>query len=1148
MLAQDQLEKALGVELTIDNLKGNPLRGFWAQSVALARDGEVIAQGDRVELHLSLRSLLAGDPALSLLRLKGLTFDLACLDGQNTGGCPTLPRGLRHLELIDSELVLGGERVHLARAVVENRGPQATFDGEGRFRDLPFRAQLKLLFADGGLSLDRSSLTVGESRLEGQGQVLPALDLDLKAFPLDFDTLSGLLPQLAKAGVKGRPDVTARVTGPPERPAMTGSFHLLKGEAIAIALENFRSSWSWQKGRLDFTGIATTANGSPVAGDLGLIFRESLELDLDLKGENLSIERWQRAFPWLSFAEGTLETLTVDLEGPTGALRGSVRFDGASARIAGQEGRGLRADLDLDGAGSIAVDGGGLWASSPVDVTGTVLLDEATTLDLRFTSKALALNLLRTHFGWLDPLLPEGNLAGTFVIEGPSSSPAYRGQIRSDRIRIRRTLLEDFEALFTLRGDQALIEKASGRWQGASLSASGSLYSISSGEKTTLAVTGTVKGLSLSALPLNGFDLRGRAEGTWRAEGPLSAPRLVTDLTVKEMAFAGLPGGTFAVKAGYDGQNLTLQSFRGPLLDGEISGSGRVGLGEKPTIKLVGDFAAMALTEKILGGTLPEGTVTSRLSGGYLLEGPLDSPALLLNVREGKGTAWDVPVASVQGRVSLDSKGFRIEKALLSLLGGQAAVSGSVRDEDRFSLKADLESLDLTTFPGRDGLAFTLGGSLSGSLLLTGDDGKRGFRADLAVPRLKVGDFSLTDVTAQATGDEERLEIRGARGLIGTSPVEAQGSFALAPLRGTFSLAGKELDLAVFASAADPARTGGLFNLNVDGQIGPDSFSGTGALTSPSLRLSGLRVDDFQAPFIVQDRYLTIEDGRGSFYGGTIRTQWSLGIDETLWGGNLSVKGFDLARALADGFDLEGSLSGTTDLDLRLSGTYGRAMLLDGQGSLSIVDGQVEGFSALSKVGGPLPYRSLNINYVIDGRTLYLLPGSRAAAPSGNSLYRYLSFDGSLTPGKEIDLNGYGELNLQSFGALIGAISKLAAAETPQGLAQGFLSGLLGGVTGRDFREISFALAGDWEAPVLKDVKVHQAPARATPIPEGARDPKDRGDGKQFSFRLEFPTGEGAEKADSEMGSQITQQILDQILLQLLGDDEDSPEDGSFFN
>lgn len=223
-------------------------------------------------------------------------------------------------------------------------------------------------------------------------------------------------------------------------------------------------------------------------------------------------------------------------------------------------------------------------------------------------------------------------------------------------------------------------------------------------------------------------------------------------------------------------------------------------------------------------------------------------------------------------------------------------------------------------------------------------------------------------------------------------------------------------------------------------------------------------------------------------------------------------------------------------------------MLLDGRGDLSVTDGQVEGFPALAKVGGPIPYRSLAVNYVIDGKTLYLLPGSRAAAPSGNGLYRYLSFDGNVTPGRDLDIACYGELNLQAFSALLGAISRLALAESSQAMAKGFLSGLLGNVTGRDFREVSLSLVGDWEAPILKDLTVHQAPQKTTPFPSGASDPKERSDSQQFTFRLEFPTGEGVEKGSSEMGSQITQQILDQILLQILGIDDEAPEDGSFFH
>ncbi len=1147
--AQAQLEELLGARLDVGTLKGNPLRGYRTDGISIENDDGVIASGESVELHLSLRSLASGNPTISLLRLKGFSLDLSCLQGRDKGGCPELPRGLRRLELVNGRLILGDETVHIAHATAEILEGRAAVEGEGLLRGLPFTAGLRITASGEGLRLRKSSLSLGGSLFQLEGLLSPTLDLAAKALPLDLSELARLLPDLAEAGLTGKADVSFSLTGDLASPELDGTIRLHQGEAVAIALSDFRSAWSWKDRRFSLSGIAGRANGSPVEGELGLLFDgDSLGLDLALQGRAIRVESWWKAFPWLSFAAGEIDVLSADLEGPTEALAGTVRFREASATIGGEKADSLEAELLLDGNKTITVAGKGLWAAAPVDVTGSVLLDEATTLDLHFATNALALHQLRAHFGWLDPLLPEGSLAGTFSVEGPAAAPAYRGYLRSDRIRIRRTLLEKFEARFAVVDGEALIDDASGLWQGASLKATGRLAKLLNPSQTTLAVTGTVRDLSLADLPQGGLDLRGRAKGDWALDGPLDAPRLEATLTVSDVAVAGMKGGTFSVKAGYDGRTLTLSSLKGPFLGGRVEGQGKLLLDETPSLKLLGAFHDLPLAEAALGETLPPGTITSRLSGGYLLEGPLSGLRLLLNVKEGTATAWEVPVEAVEGRCSFDGEGLQIEKASLSLLGGETALEGTIRGPENLSLKAKLAKLDIAAFPERDRLAFTLGGELSGTIALSCSREERLLEADLTVPRLKLGDFSLDDVNVKAKGDDERLEIETAQGLIGTSPVEARGSFALSPLRGTFSLAGRELDLALFASGVDPQKTGGLFDITLDAQVGPENFSGTGALTSPSLRLGGLRIDGLQAPFIVQDRYLTIEDGRGLFYGGTILTQWSLGIDEERWGGNLSIKGFDLAQALADGFDLEGSLSGTTDLQVSLSGTYGRAMLLDGRGSLTVTDGQVEGFSALSKVGGPIPYRSLNVHYVIDGRTLYLLPGSRAAAPAGNGLYRYLSFDGSLTPGKSLDIAGYGELNLQAFGALLGAISKLAMAQTSQAMVQGFLSGLLGGVTGRDFREVSFSLAGDWQAPVLKDVKVQQPPARATPIPQTAADPRDRGDQKQFSFRLEFPTGEGSDKGGSEMGSQITQQILDQILLQILGVDEENPEDGSFFH
>ena len=1153
-VAQAELERALGGQLVVDSLQGNPLRGYRASGISIEREGQVLASGEGVEIHLSLRSLLAGRVTISLLRLRGLSFDISCLTDPSGRGCPTLPQGIRRLEVISGRLIASGSEVMAVdRATWDGQDNGAVVEAEGRFMELPFKTKLRLIEGKGTLSLDEGSLSLGKSRLELAGSLAP-LALSGRALPLDMAELAFLFPDVTQAGLVGRADVTFALSdelsdeGP--SPRLTGTIGLPQGEAVDIALEAFGAQWAWEEDRLLLFEIDGRANGSPVRGSLGLAFSgEELDLAIDMEAEKFDVESWQRAFPWLAFASGSVETLSADLKGPTSKLIGRILLSGADALLVGQRVETLGAELLLDERGIIALSGQGLWADSPFDVAGTVALDEATTLDLHFATTSLALHRLRAHFGWLDPLLPEGNLAGDLTLRGPAAAPVYGGMIRSDQIRVRKSLIENLSALFSIRGSDVVIEKASGQWQGATFEAAGTIGQLFETGNPSLAVAGNVRDLALAELPLNGFDLGGRAKGPWKLAGSLESPELAASLSVEGMAASGIKGGTFSIETGYDGRTLTLDSFKGPLMGGEIAGRGKIDLG-KASLKLQGDFSRLPLAEKALAGQFPEGNLSSCLSGGYLLEGPLFEPALTLNVREGTATAWAIPITAVTGRLFLKKGDVTLEKSSLSLLGGKASFRGSLKKGAAPSVEVLFDGLDLAAFPGRDDLTFTVGGNLFGSASLSGRGETLKVEADLSVPTFKLGDFSLSDVSVQAQADRESLEITLAKGQIGTSALEARGSFALNPLRGSLSLAGKELDLAIFASAVDPQKTGGLFDISLDAQIKPERLSATGQLTSPSLRVAGLRIDDLKLPFLILDRYLTIEEGTAQFYGGSVETQWSLGLDEERWGGNLRVKGFDLAPVLADGFDFEGSLSGKTDLKMSLSGTYGRAMLLDGRGDLSVLDGQIEGFSALSKVGGPIPYRALTVNYVIDGKTLYLLPGSRAAAPSGNNLYRYLSFDGNVTPGKDLDIACYGELNLQAFGALLGAISKLvtAEAETTQAMTKGFLSGLLGNVTGRDFREISLSLVGDWGAPVLKDLTVHEAPQRARHIPSGASDPKGQGDSSQFTFRLEFPTGEGVEKGGSEMGSQITQQILDQILIQILGGDDEDHDDGSFFH
>jgi len=213
---------------------------------------------------------------------------------------------------------------------------------------------------------------------------------------------------------------------------------------------------------------------------------------------------------------------------------------------------------------------------------------------------------------------------------------------------------------------------------------------------------------------------------------------------------------------------------------------------------------------------------------------------------------------------------------------------------------------------------------------------------------------------------------------------------------------------------------------------------------------------------------------------------------------------------------------------------------MDGHGLLKVKDGAVEGFPALKSLvpitGSPsIRYSSVNANFNIDGKSVFLLPGTRANAVPGDRFYRYLSVDGSIGEGGTLDLKSYGEINVRGLNLLLGGLEGLLSSDGSWSTAtlQQFLGGVLGGAARRDFQEVSFNLKGPWRKPTIGDLKVirHQ---KESPIPVSPSDPAEKPDQDLMRITITVPTGEGGSRTSEDPGTQIGDQLLEQIIKQIL--------------
>ncbi|MDO9544796.1 MAG: hypothetical protein Q7J00_06385, partial [Synergistaceae bacterium] len=145
-LVVDQISGAvhdeLNVEIQMSPLTGNPVMGFKGEEVLLVRSGEKLLTIDKIEINLSLLSLLKNSPRVSTLVIDGLYTDYDSMlkmvpekiEGQDPKDIPIDKIVLNNVKVSSKWGLL-----ELEDSSLELRGPRWFAPAlKGKFKDIPF--------------------------------------------------------------------------------------------------------------------------------------------------------------------------------------------------------------------------------------------------------------------------------------------------------------------------------------------------------------------------------------------------------------------------------------------------------------------------------------------------------------------------------------------------------------------------------------------------------------------------------------------------------------------------------------------------------------------------------------------------------------------------------------------------------------------------------------------------------------------------------------------------------------------------------------------------------------------------------------------------------------------------------------------------
>jgi len=1148
----DSLRDLPGWSLEAGRFSGNPVTGFTAWDVRLSFENDEILRADSLTVSLSLLSLLRGSSGIDRISLKnGFVAAEPLFAAAGKTELPSAPGGkpldLPVVIVSPSEVStpLGKLKLDLLR-LTPGQGT-VTLEARGNFLGTPVELGGSLA-EDEKIFLTNGYLKAGSTAASLSGEMYPEFFLEGNVENLDLEKAGSLLS--VPFSMKGTVASTITASRPGGKLLLSGEGEILEGDIWDLLTEG-RFHWSADGEKATLSPAGGTVFSSPVEGSLSVFFAPVPVAEIKLGLKNADFKEWTRFFSWLSFGRGVISSLRVDLEGPFDRLGGTVAFASPKAVLEGFPVTELKGGLDLTGGNLIDLRATGKWLGSSFSASGKVAVDENERTETALEIRSDRFDLKSSGAVYVPGFELSGTGTGKLSLKYPfEGEMTLSGDLSAPKLTVLGTPAENLSAVFTGTADGLNVSSVSLSVPGGgTVSGKGTLSGLS-GDAPAMAFSGEgknirwafIESLASSSKPL---DASGTADLKWSARSPLAAPVVEFDLRGRDTPLSKiLPLRGAVLKGRFSGGELSLSEAAASLWGGKVQFSGKISsLAHSPSLNFRGAFSGLALRQAAADlGTSPS-SASGTVGGEFSLSGKASSPSLSLSLNGPELSAGGLSVRSLAAQAEGTLSSLRLTSFSARVLDAPVTAEGTLelKQKGKISLSASSRELDLRKLSGAFFPDVSLGGTAAAKVSLSGTiGGKLSAVFSGTSPLITFSGLLMEKAAFSLKPDGKGAYALAAEGALGKSILAVEGKMAFTPRGTEITLKNsKKIDLGATAaglSAQSAGMVSGEADFTARGLLNEKGSAWEGHIRSSSLGFYRTDVTAVDIPFSWKDGRITIRDGKAQYHGGPAAVSGMVDPATMRWEGNLTVKGMDLGSATERILGGKGSVTGKADLTARASGTGGMVGMVFGSGQLSAKDGTVSGFDALKTVSdtGAVKFSSVLASFNLDGRNIFLLPGSRVSAPVGDNVYRYFSASGSLGwNDSPLDLKCVGDINVRALNAFLGALQGIIAVDgnplTDPAFLQKFLSGLLGGMSVRDFRETSFNLRGTWDAPVLTDLKV-TSPAAPASIP------RPNGSGKNettIKITVEIPTGEGKDTSTSTE-DQVKKQLLENIMKQII--------------
>lgn len=1170
------IKTAIPISLHFEEISGNPFTGFTISPLTLRHQQKEIFTASRLNLQLSLFTLLKGKISVSSLHLYDASGDLSSImealpeSSSRETKIQRLPVG--KIAITRGQITTPLSTLEIDTIALRSVKQGTTLKFRGTFKgnkmeltgmhilDTPEKSSLEINWGKSSaiLSGDILNLTADKS-------------LTLQIKKLDLSTFEVFFPALSAIEIRGEGEGSFAIRNTPLNGFnVAGKGHIFTGEVLSIPIQKSSLEISYRNRSLGIEVDQGLIWASPLSGDFQFSFPPDAPLSLDIRArtEKLPIEK---ILPLLNIETKTppitATIASVDIRGPLKKLSGTIYAEAEKANL-NQRVRIQEASLSLNvrEGEHLSLLFLGKLREAPFQASGDVSISRKTG-NITGYVKELPVEEILSMQGKENTEGLHGEINSRFHLTGNLERPLLSGDIHIPEFRARALPLPITEIHAFVQSDLAevTINSLIAKWSEASLSLSGTIQQIQT--RPLLDLTALISSLKVSSLSplfpiLKQHQIAGLLHGSTSFTGPLDTPSLAFSGAISQLKTRGM--NTRIGEIAFSGKsNLMEIDFTHLSLDTgkkTFSATGRVNLPRENrplSAQFRGDFNEFPLesanqlnliSEDIHG--LANGNILLEMSSEKGLGLSLQLANSRVGIRHVLLTNLGGGVAYSGGKLSVEDLSAQLGKGSLQLGG---SITGFQEAQPKFDLNIATKSLDLgrsirLILPEVTGIQ----GLITSKVHLSGTSAQPTISGKASIFRLFTRGIFLPQTSLQIEATPREVKIDSIQSIIGKGKLEATVLFEKREKgwMGTISAAGKNLSTRILSSylAAETRRhIEGVINFSFEGKGPLSNFKGRGLLTTNKISIRGASFTNVKAPFNIQDRYLTVEESTAGFYGGKLKAQLAADMTSTRWGGRVSLLSADTAQFIKEALpELSGSISGASSLSLQITGDTRRTSLLDVKGRLDVTEGEVTGFEGLNTLSkamnkAPLSFQSISSNFVIDGQNLYILPGSRVTAPPDHPAYRYILIDGDANIQNGISLSFIGNVNLRAlnifFNALTGVLaSGLTNITNTQNILSELLGGAVRGFSSSEFRDVSFTLAGKPGDFTFADFAVAPIPSvnfrpsllddhsQATAIKE-----------QKISITVEIPIGRDPRGRGKNIKRQVEGQLIEQILHGLIG-------------